>query len=190
MPCQAASVSAAGRALCKLASLCIPEFIKEHTAASSLSQLKDQINLCLVSQGPSWRAVICAGRSRAVGGLWVHTHTVCTPRAACLEGVEVVGTPGQGWGGTTRLCSSITATGASGREFSMEKWDGVLLEWGVRGQASPYNLCCLKELLSAGSSLWVFRVSPPCSRSLQVDLVHFLSTYNTAVLAAPLGSTF
>lgn len=54
--------------------------------------------------------------------------TVCTPWAACLEGKEGLETPGKGWGGSTRLCFSITATGDSGREFSMEKWDGELLE--------------------------------------------------------------
>lgn len=81
------------------------------------------------------------------------TRTVCAPRAAHLEGVEVVETPGKGWGGSTRLCSSITARGASGREFSVWKWDGILLEWRGCGQASPYDLCCLEDLLSAGSVL-------------------------------------
>lgn len=76
MLCQKASVSAAGSDFCKLAALCIPEFIKDHTAANSLSQLKDQINLWLVSQGLSSGALISAKRSRDGGGQWDHTQAV------------------------------------------------------------------------------------------------------------------
>lgn len=146
MPCQAASVSAAGRALCKLASLCIPEFIKEHTAASSLSQLKDQINLCLVSQGPSWRAVICAGRSRAVGGLWF-THTLSVPPGRLPRGC---GGGGDTWPGLGRDHKTLLLHNSHG-----SLWEGVFhgkMGWSIVGVGSPWASITLQPLLPQGAA--------------------------------------
>lgn len=93
MLCQKASVSAAGSDFHKLVALCIPEFIKDHTAANSLSQLKDQINLWLFSQGLSSGASISAKRSRDVGGhMCGFTHKLLS-RRCCLN---ALGCPSQG----------------------------------------------------------------------------------------------
>lgn len=97
MSCQKASVSAAGSDFYKLAALCIPGFIKDHPAASSLLQLKDSINLWLVSQGLSSGALISAKRSEAVAGQLVHTHAVALyplseprgrPSPGCEDGID------------------------------------------------------------------------------------------------------
>lgn len=141
MPCQAASVSAAGRDFCKLASLCILEFIKDHTAASSLTQLKDQINLRLVSQGLSSGALICAKRSRDVGGWWVHTHCLRPPGRPSRGR----GGGGDAWQGLGRQHEALLLHNSQG-----SLWEGVFrveVGWNIAGVEGLWASIALRPLL-------------------------------------------
>lgn len=135
------------------------------SAAGSTPALSEITQQPLAAERPN-KSVPCLPRS-LLGGCYQcqeeqgcgRVHTQCLhPWAAQRGGAG----DAKGWGGTTSLCFSRTAMRASAREFPMEKGAGVMLEWRDSEKASPYNLCCPEDLLSAGSVL-VWLRSSGCS---------------------------